>query len=90
MDIPIIFTIIFVLTTTIFFFISYHKYTYRMDNPILPPCLTTQPSQTTQPSNEALCKNLNIKKLDKSIYVIVPVLIGLCTASIFCLIYVLI
>jgi hypothetical protein len=87
MDIPLIFTIIFVLTTTIFFFISYYKYKYRIDNPILPPCLK---SSHIKQSNEALCKNLNIKKLDKSIYVIVPVLIGLCTASIFCLIYVLI
>jgi hypothetical protein len=67
MDIILIFTILFVLSTSILFYISYNKYVKRL--------------------------NYNYDKsfsLDKSIYIIVPILIGLVGASLFCLIYVLI
>jgi len=87
MDIPLIFTIIFVLTTTILFFISYHKYKYRTDNPHHPICLKKPIKGLT---NEAMCKNMYVNKLDKTIYIIIPILMGICAASIFCLIYILI
>lgn len=86
MELSLIFTIIFVIITALFFLISYDYFIKRMNITILPPCL----NKKVKDSNEPLCHELYIKKLDKFIYILVPILIGLTGASLFCLIYVLI
>ena len=78
MDLALIFTIIFVIITAICFLISYNYYVKRMNHTRL------------KESTNLLSHELYIKKLDKSIYIVVPILIGLTGASLFCLIYVLI
>ena len=90
MELLLIFTIIFVVTTSIFFFLSYRKYKYNIDHPQLPPCLKANNKHKNNNINEPLCKNLYVRKQDKDVYIIVPILIGLVAASAFCLIYVLI
>ena len=90
MELLLIFTIIFVVTTSIFFFLSYRKYKYNIDHPQLPPCLKLKDNNKYTNTNEPLCKNLYVRKQHKDVYIIVPILIGLVAASTFCLIYVLI